>query len=81
LLPIPGIDSGPILKWSLVERGRTPAQADVCVQKVNLALGGGLGAVAGVAISRRKWVAGGMMAMLSAAALAVGLGWLKEKAG
>jgi hypothetical protein len=81
LLPIPAIDGGPILKWSLVERGKTPAQADETVRKVNLALGAGLGGAACVAMTRRKWALGGLIALFSATALAVGLGWLKEKPG
>lgn len=39
LLPIPIIDGGSILKWTLVERGRTPAEADETVGRVNMALG------------------------------------------
>ncbi len=35
LLPIPGIDGGPLLKWSLVESGKTIEEADRVVQKTN----------------------------------------------
>ncbi len=35
MLPIPGIDGGPILKWSLVSRGRTPREADRVVRQVD----------------------------------------------
>src|SRR4030042_4456504 len=38
LLPIPGIDGGPLLKWSLVDKGHTPQEADETLRKVNLAL-------------------------------------------
>ena len=79
LLPIPGIDGGPILKWSLVEAGRTPAEADEVVKGVNLALGSGLSVAAGVAVKkRRKWLAVAFAAF-AATSLAIGLGLLKEQ--
>ena len=79
LLPIPGIDGGPILKWSLVEAGRTPADADGIVKGVNLAMGSALGVAAGVALKkRRKWLAAAVAAF-AATSLAIGLGLLKEQ--
>jgi len=39
LAPLPIVDGGSILKWTLVERGRTPAEADAVVQRVDLASG------------------------------------------
>jgi Zn-dependent protease len=78
LLPIPGIDGGPILKWSLVKAGRTPAKADEVVKQVNLALGSGLSVAAGLALmKRRKWLAAAIAAF-AATTLAIGLGLLKE---
>ena len=79
LLPIPGIDGGPVLKWSLVAGGRTPGEADEAVKKVNLALGAGLGVAAGAAIKKRSWLLGIIMTMFAASALGVGLGWIKER--
>jgi Zn-dependent protease len=79
LLPIPGIDGGPILKWSLVERGKTVEQADEAVKKVNLGLGAGLMGGAAGAAKKRKWWLAGFSAMLGFTALAVGLGWFKEQ--
>jgi Zn-dependent protease len=79
LLPIPGIDGGPILKWSLVERGRSGEEADEIVKNVNLALGSGLGVAAGAAFKKkRKWF-GLAMAAFAATSLAIGLGLLKEQ--
>lgn len=37
LMPFPIVDGGTILKWTLVENGRTPAAADEIVQKAGLA--------------------------------------------
>jgi Zn-dependent protease len=79
LLPIPGIDGGPILKWSLVDRGQTPQEADQTVKKVNLALGSGLGIATGMALKkRRKWL-GVVIAAFAATSLAIGLGLIKEQ--
>jgi len=79
LLPIPGIDGGPILKWSLVERGQSLEQADETVRKVNLATSVGLGVVSAAALKKRKYLIGGFAAVLGCVALAVGVGWLKEQ--
>jgi Zn-dependent protease len=79
LLPIPGIDGGPLLKWSLVETGRTPELADEIVKKVNLTLGSVLGITAGLAVKkRRKWL-GAFFAAFAATSLAYGIGFLKEQ--
>jgi len=79
LLPIPGIDGGPLLKWSLVESGRSQAEADQVVKEVNLAMGSGLGIAAGVAFKkRRKWL-GIAISLFAATSLTIGVGLLKEQ--
>jgi Zn-dependent protease len=79
LLPIPGIDGGPILKWALVERGSTPAEADETVISVNRVVGGGLGVAAGIALKRQRRFLGSILAMFAALALGVGFGLIKEQ--
>lgn len=79
LLPIPGIDGGPILKWSLVDRGATPEEADETVRRVNRVVGGGLGVAAGIALRRRRWFLGSILAMFSALSLIIGFGLLREQ--
>jgi len=79
LLPIPGIDGGPILKWSLVDSGRMPEEADEIIMQVNRLTGAGLGAAAGVALKKKRWFIGAILGMLSATALGVGFGLLKEQ--
>jgi Zn-dependent protease len=79
LLPIPGIDGGPILKWSLVERGRSIKEADQAVKRVNLALGSGLGVASGLAFKHRRTWLGAVMAAFALTSLSVGLGYLKEQ--
>jgi Zn-dependent protease len=79
LLPLPGIDGGPILKWSLVERGRSPKQADEVLRQVDGLLGVVLGLMGGAALKRRRWLLGGLCLQLAAIALGVALGFLKEQ--
>jgi Zn-dependent protease len=79
LLPIPGIDGGPLLKWSLVECGQSPQGADETLKKVNLAMGSGLGIVSGLAFKkRRKWL-GAAIGAFTLISLAIGLGLIKEQ--
>jgi Zn-dependent protease len=78
LLPIPGIDGGPILKWSLVERGHTPAEADRLVQMTDRVMAGGLGITAGLAFKSHRRLLGAILAFFSALSFALGLGWIKE---
>ncbi len=79
LLPIPGIDGGPILKWSLVEAGRSAAEADKVVKRVNLALGSGLSVAVGAAIKKRRKSTAVVCAAFAVTSLAIGLGLLKEQ--
>jgi Zn-dependent protease len=79
LLPIPGIDGGPILKWSLVDRGKTVQEADEAVRKVNGPLSVGLGLFSSWAFLKRKPLVGFFSLMLGGISLAVFAGWLKEE--
>ena len=72
LLPIPMLDGGPILKWTLVGRGHTRREADRVVKGVNRAFGVGLGVATGVAVKKRRWFIGAILGMLTAIVLAVG---------
>jgi Zn-dependent protease len=79
LLPIPGIDGGPLLKWSLVGHGHTQVQADEVVKYVNRFTGGGLAIASGLALKRRQvWIAAAFAAF-AATSLAIGFGFLKEQ--
>ena len=79
LMPIPGIDGGPILKWSLVESGRSVAEADDLVKKADLVLGAGLGVTASLAMKRRRKFLAAILGIFTALALAVGFGLIKEE--
>lgn len=79
LLPIPGIDGGPILKWSLVERGKTIQEADRVVQKVNGPLAVLLGLFSSWAFLTKKILLGCFSLMLGVTSLSIFAGWLKEE--
>ncbi len=79
LLPIPGIDGGPILKWSLVEKGHTQPEADLTVRKVDGVLGALLLAAGIVFLKKRRWFIGGLLLQLAAYALSIALGFLREQ--
>lgn len=67
LAPLPLVDGGAILKWTLVEQGQPPEAAEQKVQQVNLAFGT-VAAVVGIALllGRRRLPA--MAALMSALA-------------
>lgn len=79
LLPIPGIDGGPILKWSLVEKGYKIHEADEVVRKANGPLSIFLGLFSSWAFARKKILAGFFSVMLGMISLSVFAGWLKEE--
>jgi hypothetical protein len=78
-LPIPGIDGGPVLKWSLVQSGRSIEQADKIVQQTNAVLGAGLAAGAAVAYRQRRRPLALLIGLFAISALAYGLGLIKEQ--
>jgi Zn-dependent protease len=79
MLPIPGIDGGPILKWSLVSRGRTPREADRVVRQVDGVLAVGLGAAASLAFKKKKHLVGSLLALLAVMSMVLSFGWIKEQ--
>ena len=79
LLPIPGIDGGPLLKWSLVSRGRTPQQADVLVARVNRFSAAGLAAAAAILFRKRRWLPASICAMFAVLSWLVGYEVIKEQ--
>ncbi len=78
LSPLPFLDGGSLLKWSSVERGRTPQEADELVRSVNRLVGYGSLAASGLALKRRRaWLAAGLMTF-AVTTLAVGYRILRE---
>ena len=79
LLPIPGIDGGPLLKWSLVDRGKTIPEADEIVRKANGPLALILGLISSGAYLKKKPLLGLFSLMLGGISLSIFTGWLKEE--
>ncbi|MCK5053435.1 MAG: hypothetical protein KAR65_04115 [Anaerolineales bacterium] len=79
LLPIPGIDGGPILKWSLVDRGRTVEEANQVIRKVDGGLGIALSFLSRAAIRKGRRVIGLLSAMLAMLSFGVAFGWIREQ--
>lgn len=79
VLPIPGLDGGSLLKWSLVEAGRSTREADEVVKVVNRYMGCGLATASSVAIAKHKIWIGAALAAFAATSLAIGFGLLKEQ--
>jgi len=77
LAPLPMVDGGCILKWTLVKRGRTEQEADALVRRVDWVIGA-LAVAAGVVMAvLGLWLVG--LAVLAAGGIFLGaaLGWLK----
>ncbi len=78
LTPNPEIDGGPTLKWTLVECGKTPSEADASVKKANRAVGLGLAGAAGLALARRRFFLGILIGLISLISLDFGFRKVKE---
>ena len=78
LLPIPGIDGGPILRWALVDQGYDLEGADEMVRQVDKITGVGLGVGAVAAFQQKRRFIGIILAMFSVIALAFGWGLIRE---
>lgn len=79
LSPIPFLDGGAILKWSLVKKGRSLVEADQVVKDINRYVGSGLAAASGIAIKKHRSWLGALLAVFAASSLAVGFGLLGER--
>jgi Zn-dependent protease len=77
LLPVPVFDGGPILKWSLIERGFTPEKAAVVSTQAQKIIGAGLLGSAALAFHKRRWLLAAILALLSLLSLLTGFGKLK----
>jgi Zn-dependent protease len=65
LLPIPGIDGGPFLKWTMVETKHSIHEVDGVERKVDLVVGVSLAAASGAGFKSRNPLIGGFLAMFA----------------
>lgn len=77
LVPVPFLDGGPILKWSLVESGIPPAKITTIIARSQQITGAGLLGSAVIAMQKRKWLVAILATFLGALSLVTGLGKLK----
>ncbi len=78
LMPLPGLDGGPILKWALVRRGHSPEDADRFLEEVDLVLGAALITAGIVVLPQRRWPGLGLLGV-GLMCLAIALGFVKEE--
>jgi hypothetical protein len=70
LAPLPIVDGGVILKWSLVERGRTTSQADKFVYQAGITTGVATAGAGVVMANRRRWLPA--VGLIAAGLVAIG---------
>ena len=78
LAPLPIVDGGSILKWSLVESGRSPTEADQVVEQAGIATGIAACTAGAALAARRRWLpAAGLLAagLISVAAAKRKITW------
>jgi hypothetical protein len=77
LAPLPMVDGGSILKWTLVKRGNSLEDADGVVRQADLALGASLAATGIALAARRRWLPAVGLIAVGGIAVAAGLGKLR----
>lgn len=61
LVPLPFVDGGTILKWTLVEQGRSEAEADALIRRIDGAVGIAAASAGTLALARGWRLAGGAL--------------------
>jgi hypothetical protein len=74
LSPLPPVDGGTILKWTLVERGKTEREADEMVRHVDWVMGIGAAIIGVAAIALQMWIAGLILVGISIVVIGVTAG-------
>ena len=77
MFPLPMVDGGTLLKWSLVAAGRTPAQADRIVRVVDWVLGIALLLIGIGLLVIQVWLAGGVLTGAGVIVLVAVVGMVK----
>jgi hypothetical protein len=69
LAPLPIVDGGVFLKWTLVDRGHNPQEADAVVRQAGLATGAAAVAAGATLSAQRRWLVG--LGLIASGAVAV----------
>jgi hypothetical protein len=77
LAPLPMVDGGSLLKWTLVEKGRTPAEADQIVRQAGVITGIAACSAGATLASRRRWLPAAGLLAAGMVALGAALGKIR----
>ena len=77
LAPVPMVDGGTILKWTLVARGKTVPEADEILRRVDWVMGIVAGIVGVVLIAMQIWIAGLILMGIGAVVIGVAAGKIR----
>jgi hypothetical protein len=69
LAPLPLVDGGSLLKWTLVERGQSPEKADDLVRQAGLGTGAAALATGAALAAKRRWLPA--VGLIAAGAVAI----------
>lgn len=73
LAPLPLVDGGSLLKWTLVERGHSPEEADEIVRLAGLSTGAAALATGAALAAKRRWLPAVGLVAVGAVAIAAAL--------
>jgi hypothetical protein len=77
LLPLPMVDGGTLVKWTLVARGRTEKEADEMVRLLDWVIGI-VGGLIGVGLTAMQmWIGGVIVAGIGAVVIAIAAGKIR----
>ena len=77
LLPLPMVDGGTLLKWTLVARGRTETEADEIVRRVDWVMGIVGGLIGLGLIAMQMWIAGVILAGIGVVVIGIAAGKIR----
>ena len=77
LSPLPPVDGGTILKWTLVERGKTEREADEIVRRFDWVIGIGAAIIGVGMIVMQMWIAGVILLGISIVVIGVTAGRIR----
>ena len=77
LAPLPIVDGGTLLKWTLVARGRAESEAEEFVRRVDWAMGIATGLIGVGLIAMKRWVAGTISLGSSLAVIGIAAGKIR----